>query len=296
MQPNTEGGAWRYTWGLQTIDYFLPLVLGLIISVGVTSTMLAIGAARPLLPQSRDSFESIVIALILALIGLLGATGLYQLVRMRKAFAVRLIFLAIFAPWVAMMTVILGQALLLGAVKGSGFARGVTIWFAFIFLLSIYASILFAVLVLMGSLPVRIRNVVYVVYGSMIGAFVGVSLSTGALVAILTALALYDLLVVRRFGRGPDAEDIALGREPWATLSFSGLTVEVGIGEFIVYAIIAAHALGYFGTFGAELAVTMVLIGAAINLIQLGREGFVAGFPIPTLLGILPIICLFLFG
>lgn len=281
---------------MQTIDYFLPLVLGLAISMAVTSILLAIGAARPLLPQSPDPVESIFIALILALIGLLGATGLYQLVKMRKTFAVRLIFLAIFAPWVAVMSVVLGQALLLGAVKGSGFAPGVTIWFVFVFLLSIYASILFAVLVLMGSLSVKIRNVVYVVYGSMIGAFVGVSLSTAALVAILTALALYDLLVVRRFGRGPTAEDIALRREPWATLSFSGMTVEVGIGEFIVYAIIAAHALSYFGALSAYLAVAMVLIGATVNLIQLRHEGFVAGFPIPTLLGLLPIIWFFLLG
>ena len=279
---------------LQTADYFLPLTLGLVISVGISSLLLSMGAARPLLPQSKDPLSSIMFALVLAVVGLAGATGLYHLVRMRKTFAVRLVFVAIFAPWVAVMTLILGQALLLGAVKGTGFPQGLTIWFVFVFLLSVYASIIFAIMVLMGSLSTRVRNVVYVVYGSMIGAFIGVSLSTAPLVAILVSLAIYDLFVVRRFGRERTAEDIALGREPWATLSFSGLTIEIGIGEFIVYAIIAAHALGYFGFLGGLLSVAMILIGAGINLIQLEREGFVAGFPIPTLLGLLPLLWIFL--
>lgn len=143
------------------------------------------------------------------------------------------------------------------------------------------------------------RNVVVLVFGVLIGAFMGIIFPTWTTLAVLLGISLWDIISVKR---GPikkifeimdpeyatDASEEAPQSESIPKRDFGQLAMEIGIGDIAFYAMLASHSListaGNLLVWG--LTILGILIGAALTLQLIRKNKILPGLPLSIFLGI----------
>lgn len=143
--------------------------------------------------------------------------------------------------------------------------------------------VVLSTLAVVVSPPEGVMAFLYLIYGSILGAFIGVNSPTSSILLLLAAFSVYDIFFsrwVRSEGEGREGLRIAIPLEG----------VEVGIGDIIFYSLVASHTVRYFGVLMALQASTLMMVGCTLNLLIAYRLGSIPGLPIPLALGVLPIL------
>jgi hypothetical protein len=144
----------------------------------------------------------------------------------------------------------------------------------------------------------RAKNVVILIFGVLIGAFMGVIMPTWTTMMILIGISIWDIISVRR---GPikkifqlfDTEMQELGQEgaemppPLSREEFRDASMEIGIGDIAFYSLLASHALISTNSLLVWVFTTIgILIGAAWTLRLIRRNKILPGLPLSIFIGI----------
>ncbi len=144
----------------------------------------------------------------------------------------------------------------------------------------------------------RAKNVVILVFGVLIGAFMGVIMPTWTTMMILIGISIWDIISVRRGPikkifqlLDPEMQESALKEAEKPTEisreSFKDASMEIGIGDIAFYALLASHALISTNSILVWSITTIgVLIGAIWTLRLIRRNKILPGLPLSIFIGI----------
>ncbi len=265
-------------------EYFLLAFSSMAISLGFAHIFLISGMPSFTTSSTFRGLEEVGMAVTLALLGLAGTTVFYTLLIKKREFEARLLLGAVFGPAVGVLVLIASQAILLSVVKETN-----ALAVALIILLSVYVSVFSAIFLITGSLSPIARNIIYVVYGSIVGGFVGIGLSSITFIVVLTTVGAYDLFVtssglvtsiVRELSKESAMQKIA----------YRSAQLETGVGDFIFNSSLPAHVYVHFTIDVLLWTVLLVLAGYLINFAVALRKGYAGGISAPTFLGLIPIV------
>jgi hypothetical protein len=169
-----------------------------------------------------------------------------------------------------------------------------TLMAAVIVLVSLYVAVFSVIFILSNAFSTRVRNLVFIVYGALLGSFISLLLPTASLVTLLVSVAIYDLIMLNSGWFTDLVHVLSESRRAGARMSYFSEEIEIGIGELIFYSFIPAHVEAYYGFDLLVVTLVMTGIGVLLNLWVLERRGFIAGLPAPILLGLSPLIIAFL--
>lgn len=187
---------------------------------------------------------------------------------------------------------------LLGAFTFIGIV--VVIYFGYTFLvvfweldavLACFILVAFALTAVLGFIMVggenRVKNGGLLVFGSGVGAFLGVVLPVWTSLLLLIAIAVYDYISVKK---GPIRKIVELTEdnpEKLAALSVSSAEWDIGLGDVAFYGMMTVLAVVNFGFIPTVCTIIGVIAGFLTTLRLLEKRGVMAGLPIPVSLGLL---------
>lgn len=131
----------------------------------------------------------------------------------------------------------------------------------------------------------RLRAASIALLGAMTGTFLGSSIPLLTSIALLLALAVYDIVAVFRGPIGKIAEIFPLEEFPGATLTYRGVTI--GMGDVVFYSMLAGGAMVNFGPLHYLLSSLGLLAGLWAGLRMLSRRAIFPGLPLAILFGLL---------
>jgi len=135
---------------------------------------------------------------------------------------------------------------------------------------------------LRGGEPIKAVSIA--VLGAMIGTFLGSSIPLLTSIALLLALAVYDMVAVFRGPIGKIAEISPLEEFPGATLTYRGVTI--GMGDLVFYSMLAGGAMVNFGPLHYLLSSLGLIAGLWAGLRALNRRSIFPGLPLAILSGL----------
>jgi len=255
------------------IEYFLSILIVIIISF---SFSYAYSIIKPPIKEETNILKIIETTLLFGGSGLIGLTILYMLLLKRTSIYIKVMISTILSPVIVMGLIIFSETLILILYK----QLSITL-ISLIILASLYITMILEILIIADMLPIKIRNFIMIFYGATFGSFFGVIIP--ALVALLISIliAFFDIFLVNFIFLRKVKELIGKG-------AYIGKFIEIGLGEFIFYAIPPSLSYYRFGFQIFILSSLLIFLGCIINFLILLRKQIVAGLTIPTLLGIIP--------
>lgn len=142
--------------------------------------------------------------------------------------------------------------------------------------------------VLLGLLIYKAKGALHLVgivlIGGLTGTFLGVSIPTLTAVALLLALAGYDLFAVYKGPIGKIAQSTDLEEFTGAVFTYGDLTV--GMGDMVFYSMLASNSMMNFGPLPFLAAAVGLLIGAYLGFKMLEGRDMFPGLPFAIILGL----------
>jgi hypothetical protein len=126
--------------------------------------------------------------------------------------------------------------------------------------------------------------VAIVLIGGLTGTFLGVSIPTLTAVALLVALAAYDLFAVYKGPIGKLAQSTDLEEFTGAVFTYGDLTV--GMGDMVFYSMLASNAMMNFGPVPFLAASVGLVVGAYLGFKMLEGRDMFPGLPFAIILGL----------
>lgn len=123
-----------------------------------------------------------------------------------------------------------------------------------------------------------------VMIGGLTGTFLGVSIPTLTAVALLVALAGYDLFAVYKGPIGKMAQSTDLEEFTGAVFTYGDLTV--GMGDMVFYSMLASNAMMNFGPIPFLAASMGLVVGAYLGFKMLEGRDMFPGLPFAIILGL----------
>jgi presenilin-like A22 family membrane protease len=127
-----------------------------------------------------------------------------------------------------------------------------------------------------------------ILIGGMTGTFLGISIPTLTAVALLIALAAYDLFAVYKGPIGKMAQSTDLEEFTGAVFTYRDLTV--GMGDMVFYSMLASNAMMNFGPPPFLAASIGLVVGAYLGFKMLEGRDMFPGLPFAIALGL---VCMF---
>jgi len=149
-------------------------------------------------------------------------------------------------------------------------------------LLSLLASVALGFLIHRSKGASHLGAIVLV--GAMTGTFLGVSIPTLTAVALLLALAAYDLFAVYKGPIGKMAQSTDLEEFTGAVFTYGDLTV--GMGDMVFYSMLASNSMVSFGPLPFVAASLGVIVGAYLGFKMLEGRDMFPGLPFAITLGL----------
>jgi len=261
----------------------LPLFVVLVIALCIAYLSISVGAPRiSIVPffQEREIRAILINVLFFVSIASLSIPFIYFTLKrgrislLEKMFAMGGGFLTLF----------------LSAILGIHLFKLVTaiylfliVWlFNFLIALSIALSVA-------GVFSEEIRNVLYLMYSSVAGCFLGMGIPVFSMVYILFSLCIVDL-VSYRAGVLKKISDFSEGERIFVRLRYSRKELVIGLGDLIYYSMLASYSLVNFGILTAIFCTFLILIGWIFTFVYTMKKEIFPGLPIPFGLGLIPII------
>ena len=159
--------------------------------------------------------------------------------------------------------------------------------------LSIIIAVLFDLAVFrFGSVS---RNVSVVLVGGALGIFFGKFIPLWSAIAILSFLAVYDVIAVYKGPIGKIAQaQSGGGLDELQGLSFSFRDIQMGLGDLVFYSMLTGAVFFNFiyafafpwGFLPCIVAIVGILVGSIVTFYMLEHRGIFPGLPFPILLGL----------
>jgi len=130
----------------------------------------------------------------------------------------------------------------------------------------------------------KVGDLLVVLLGGGLGAFLGACVPTLSAVLILCFLAVYDTFAVYR---GPVGKIAREGLEKFRGLSFSFKDIRMGLGDLTFYSMLAGHMLIYFGFLPGLASMAGILLGCFLAFKMLEKGGVFPGLPFPIAFGLI---------
>jgi hypothetical protein len=255
------------------IEYFLSILIVIIISFSFSYTYSII---RPPIREEVNFLKIIETTLLFGGSGLIGLTILYMLLLKSTSIYIKAMIGAILSPIIVMGLIIFSETLILILYK----QLSITL-ISLIILASLYITMILEILIIADMLSSKIKNFIMIFYGAIFGSFFGVIIPTLVALLISILIAFFDLFLVNFIFLKRVKELIGKG-------AYTSKFIEIGLGEFIFYAIPPSLSYYRFGFSIFILSSLLIFLGSIINFLILLRKQIVAGLTIPTLLGIIP--------
>lgn len=263
---------------VQLLPVLVSLVFGILCAYLVLTSSVSLYPVTPF-PEGLGSLANGLYFVILAGIG---ATLLYLLIKRRKLGLISLITGFAITVAVLMLSIIyLSAAFSFLSIPSTT---------ALILTLAVSAPVTvladFAIFKIQG----KISNLVILLLGGALGAFLGISIQIVSAVLILAFLAVYDIFTVYR---GPVGKIAQRGLEELRGLSFSFRDVQMGLGDLTFYSMLTGVVLANAGPIFCAASTIGVLVGVSLVLKMLEKRGMFPGLPFPVLFGLLPLMISF---
>ncbi|MFX1562898.1 MAG: hypothetical protein ACFFDP_06285 [Promethearchaeota archaeon] len=282
MEQDTES-----SWSLRIKSLFLP-GLAMILSLILTSLVIASNPSvyAFVFPNEVALIEGLIVILIIGVVGGVATLITFFVFRRGGELLNRVIIAVFVSPVFFLLTIFIGQAILLLL-----FFQGMTnLHISLIAMASIFFSAMSLVLIFTDALSPTFRNVVFTIYGLILGVFIGCNLSWYASLALLIVLAAEDTLFATKLGETiVEADPRQHARSAFA---FMIGPIMIGIGDLVVYAALTAYSLRFFGWNIAYITMGAILVGCFINgyLIVRQPNRVIPGLPIPLICALVPIL------
>jgi len=156
-------------------------------------------------------------------------------------------------------------------------------------LASLYVAVFSIIFILGNVFSTRVRNLIFILYGALLGSFVSLLLPSISLIVLLTAVALYDLLMLNS-GWIKDFTRNLNSLSGDSRIGYVGDDIEIGIGEFIFYSFVPSHVEAFYGLKLLVPTLAMTFIGVALNIWMLSKRSHLPGLPAPIFLGLSPLL------
>ncbi len=182
----------------------------------------------------------------------------------------------------------------------------VVAYFGYMFLIVMELDALLAIVILFAFVSTaslafimvepenRMKNAGLLIFGSGIGAFLGVVLPVWTSILLLIALSIYDYVSVKR---GPIRKIVELTEESpekLGALAVSTAEWDIGLGDVAFYCMMTVLAVVNFGFLPTLFTVIGVVAGFRITMRLLEKRGLMPGLPVPVSLGLLGLLIGFL--
>ena len=235
--------------------------------------------------QSYSVLELVIQALLSTALGTLIVLAMFYSMQRRGNTAKKMMIAFVVSPILYFVFLFLGEAFLLILFKGStGVFQGI------ISMLSLGIAMISLAMILMDAIPNSLKNLFVAFYGSIFGIFLGIIMVSSTMFVLLVSLIAEDFLLTRF---SPVAQEVSMtgrvGEDPFDYSRIKSESASVGVGDYIAFSLLSAHAVAYFPIHVWVMSLTLAFVGICINVLVVAREGkLLPGIPIPALLGIIP--------
>jgi presenilin-like A22 family membrane protease len=260
---------------VQLLPVLGSLVFGIVCAYLVLTSNISLYAVTPF-PEGP---ESLINALYFVILAGIGATLLYLLVKRKRLRVIGLITGFALTVAILMLSIFYLSAVFSLLAVSSTTALILTLAVA----VSVTALADFAIFKVQG----RISNLVILLLGGALGAFLGISIPIISAVLILAFLAIYDVFAVYR---GPVGKIAQHGLDQLRGLSFSFRDVQMGLGDLTFYSMLTGLVLANAGPIFCAVSAIGIMAGVLLVLKMLEKRGMFPGLPFPVFLGLLPLI------
>ncbi len=236
-------------------------------------------------PQEMTLGALVIQAVVSTVLGAAVVLLLSWALRRHRHLGRRLVVAFVVSPLTYAVSLFIGQAFLLLMFKGAtSVAQGILL------VVSLGVSMLALILVLIDALPPAVRNLFVIFYGSVFGTFLGIITVTSSIAVIVTTLVVEDYLIVRHSRASVPTElEGHVGVDPFDYTRVQTRAAAVGVGDYVVFSLLAAHTLVYFPPFVWLMSVVLMLTGISVNVFVLARPGrLLPGIPLPSVLALFP--------
>jgi hypothetical protein len=268
---------------IQLLPVLGSLVFGIVCAYLVLTSITQGSTSLVQVTPLPEGVGSLVNGLYFVLLAGIGATLLYLLIKRKKLRLIGLITGLALTVAVLMLSIIY----LFAAFS----LLGVPFTAALILTLAVATSVTVFADFLIFKIQGKFSNIVILLLGGALGAFLGVFIPVVSAVLILAFLAVYDIYAVYR---GPVGKIAQRGLEELRGLSFSFRDVQMGLGDLTFYSMLTGLVLAAAGPIVCAASTIGILIGVFWVLKMLENRGMFPGLPFPVLLGLLPLIISFL--
>lgn len=272
----------------RTLYYLSPPAIVMGISLVLTSLVIA---SNPFLyqftlPTLAALIENLLVTAVIALIGGVATAATFVIFRRGGELLSRIVVAVFISPVFFLLTVFLGETVLLLLF----FQGRNSISLSIIAFASIFFAAISVVLILSDALGSSGRNLVFTIYGLILGVFLGTSFTWYSSLAVMGVLAAEDTLFATRLG--PTIVDADPHRQVQSAFAFVVGPMVIGIGDLVVAGALVAYSLRFFGWVIALLTAIAVLVGCFINVRVVARRPnhVIPGLPIPLLCALVPIL------
>ena len=254
--------------------YLVPIVLSIL--VGIFCSLLFIAANTnigyiTIMPESLlgSAWNAVYFVILIAA----GAYFMYFLLKEKLHFGIRLLIgIAIFVVTFMLSILYLDSLLVIVNLE-------INPW-----LLLVASAITTGVAIYLTFSRVKIaHDIIVLLVGGGLGAFLGLTIPTLSAIFILLSLAVYDVIAVYY---GPVGKIALHGLEKLPGTSLSFKDVHVGLGDLTFYSMLVSHALIYFGKKACIFSAVGVLLGSFVAFKLLEGRGMFPGLPVPIGLGL----------
>jgi hypothetical protein len=262
----------------------LPLLIGSGLTLLVFDTSL-LGNMVAHVPQPKNPLELLTTSLAFTGLAILVVFLMYYVLEHRSMHARRALTAAVAAPVFLFSSVFLGQTILLVLFKGANQLN--LLVYGLISFGSIGFSMFSLVLIVADVAPRYLKNMFVIIYGGSYGTFLGMVVPTYTMLVIIPAIILEDWFLTSYVLAKKKPED-------WTSDPFKHTQVEmssatIGFGDFIVYALLVAHALSYFPIFVWICSFILAITGMTVNVYILAKqERILPAIPLPAILAVFP--------
>ncbi len=152
-----------------------------------------------------------------------------------------------------------------------------------IFLIGISIALLIA-----NVFSEEMKNMLFLIYGSVTGCFLGVGIPVFSMILILISLCVIDALFVES-GLIKSITDLPYEERISVKVRYSTIEYEIGLGDILYYSMLTSHSMINFGASTAIYSALLILAGCILTVACTTRNA-IAGLPIPIGLGVIPMI------
>jgi len=266
----------------QLIILMLPIFAVVLIALGMASLSISVGThGIPIIPFSEEGELETVVVNVLFFVSL-------------ASLSIPLLYFALKKGWLSLLEKMfaIGAGFLtlsLTGLIGIHLYNIIPSLFAFFlaWLCTFFVALSIA-LVLVDFFSEETRNVLFMMYSSVGGSLLGMSVPKISMVHILLSLCIIDL-VSYRAGLLKTIVSLSEGESVFFRIKYSDKELVIGLGDLVYYSMLASYSLLNFGILTAIFSSTLVLIGFLLMLFWTERNKVLPGLPLSIGLGLIPI-------